>query len=390
MPPNATPPAAAKFRIITEQREWDAVARDLARVPRLALDMESNGFFHYKERISLLQLSGGAETILLDPLAVRDLAALGAILSDPGVTKILHGCDYDLRSFDREYGYHFAGLVDTAVATQLLNPELMGLGRAIETYLGITLTKQVRLQRSDWSHRPIPADALEYAAGDVAHLHALHDVLDAKLRSLGREAWMAEECALMERIRYEAPPPPEEALFGAKGTFDLDPRALAIFKELYLVREQDAAKYDRPSFKIISSEALLAIARDPGLRPDQVPNANRRWLQERFRDLAEAVRRGRAAEPLQHPSRGRRRPSPWTEEGRARWRAVSEVRAARAAELGIAPATLWPTRSLEQMCIDPALFEDETAGTSRLGVRRWQREVLADAIRTAWTGSGAG
>lgn len=350
--------------------------------------MESNGFFHYKERISLIQIAVPGYTFILDPFAIPDWSALGRVLADPKIVKVLHGCDYDLRSFDREWKYHFAGLYDTAVATQLLNPELMGLGRALETYLGVKVDKQVRLQRSDWSRRPIPEDAAEYAAGDVAHSLKLHEVLDAKLKELGRESWMAEECALMETIRYEPPDPPEVTCFNTKGTFDLEPIELSIWKELYLLRERSSAEVDRPPFKVISNDALLAISRDPRIPFDRIPNANRRWLEANRRAIDEAVDRARSHGGIQHPSRGKRKPSPWDEDSRNRHRVLHEARAVEAVKLGIAPSTLWSTRALEQLALNPETIDRELEGASEWGVRKWQQRVLGPILRHAWETSG--
>lgn len=355
----------------------------MAGEPRFGMDMESNGFFHFKERVSLIQLAVGREVVIVDPLAIADFSALGPLLANPKQRKILHGCDYDLRSFDREYGFHFGGLYDTAIATQLLNVELMGLGRALETYLGVKVEKLVRLQRSDWSKRPIPADALEYAAGDAAHLFNLCDTLDAKLAELGRTAWMTEECAVMERIRYEAPPPPEEAYANVKGTFDLTPRELAIFRELYLLREGAAAQLDRPQFKVITNDALLTIAREPGRHFETIPNANVRWLKSVEPEIDNAIRRGMDVEPIMHPSRGKRSRSPWTDESRTRWQSLHAVRAAAAAALGIGPSTLWPTRSLEQIAIHPDLLEQELRGATQFGVRNWQRTQFGETLERA-------
>lgn len=351
------------------------------------MDMESNGFFHYRETISLIQFASAREVFLVDPLAVRDISALGEILAAPSVQKILHGCDYDLRSFDRQYGFRFRGLYDTATATQLLNPETMGLGRAIETYLGVKLKKTARLQRSDWSRRPIPPDAIEYAAGDVAHLFALQEILDARLSATGRTEWLAEECALLELIRYEPPPDPAHACFSAKGTFDLDPRALAVFRELYLLREREAERMDRPPFKVVSNDALLALARDPDQPWHTVPNANQRWLHAVAPRLKEAVRRGRSAPPLAHPSKAKRRRSPWTDPARTRWQALSALRKKEAQALNIGPAVLWPTPSLEAIALNPEILPEELRGPGGHGVRSWQRKVFGPLIPAALAGS---
>lgn len=345
--------------------------------------MEANGFFHYDDTISLLQIAFDGEVSLVDPLAVKDFSALGALLADPKVRKVLHGSDYDLRSFDKQYGFHFSGLFDTAIATQLLNPELMGLGRALQTYLNVHVDKPVKLQRSDWSRRPIPPDALKYAALDAAHLLDLQSELDRRLAAEGRTAWMTEECAIMERIRFEPPPPPAEAVFNAKGTFDLEPAELAIYKELYLLREREAERLDRPPFKVLSNEALLSLSRAPDQPLDTVPNANRRWLYEIERELRLAIDRGRRAEPITHPSKLKRTRSPWYDEARARWTRLNDLRRAEAAKLKISPSTLWPTRSLEQVCLNPELLVPELAGVSGFGVRNWQRQVFGPILEQA-------
>ncbi len=345
------------------------------------MDMESNGFFHYHEAISLIQLAVPGEAWLLDPLAVKDLSTLGAILAAPQVQKILHGSDYDLRSFDRQYRFHFANLYDTATATQLLNPEMMGLGRALQTYLNVTVSKPARLQHSDWSRRPLPADALAYATGDVVHLLALQDTLDPKLTDLSRRGWMAEECALLSQIRFEAPPPSAEACFSAKGTFDLKPRELAVFRELYLLREREAERMDRPPFKVVSNEALLALAREPYRPLHTLPNANKRWLSSIEQELRAAIDRGLEAPALTHPSKLKRRRNPWNDKARACWQQLNAARGGEAAALNISPSVLWPTRSLEQMALKPEILEDELNGTSAFSVRAWQRTVLGDTLR---------
>ena len=102
-----------QYRYINDQDDWEAVARDLRHANRLALDTERNGRFAYRERICLIQISDGRNTYLLDPLAVTDLSALGAMLADDAVVKVLHGCEEDIRFFDRDFGFTVSNLFDT-------------------------------------------------------------------------------------------------------------------------------------------------------------------------------------------------------------------------------------------------------------------------------------
>ena len=138
--------------------------------------------------------------------------------------------------------------------------EAVRLARALEAYLGVRVSKPARLQRSDWSRRPLPPDALAYAAADVTHLEPLKRALDAKLAELGRAEWMAEECALMEETRFEEPEPLEVSAITAKGTYDLSPPELAVFREVYLFREREADRLDRPPFKVMNDATLVDVA----------------------------------------------------------------------------------------------------------------------------------
>src|SRR4051812_32465853 len=66
----------------------EIVAESLSRSPRLALDIESNGFYAYRERVCLLQISTTTEDFVVDPIAFADLSSLGPLLKDPAIEKI--------------------------------------------------------------------------------------------------------------------------------------------------------------------------------------------------------------------------------------------------------------------------------------------------------------
>lgn len=378
--------AAAPFQLVQYRRDWEAISvrlRDSLRKgrPLLAVDMESNGFFHYPERVCLIQLCTETETVILDPFGVEDLAPLGDIFADGKIEKVFHACDYDLRSFDRDYGFRFRNLFDTYVAAQLLAPETPGLAGALGKYLDVVMEKSAKLQRSDWSRRPLAPNALEYAALDVTHLAALRDAMTRGLEEKGRLGWAEEEFSVLEGIRFDPPPPPEEACFSAKGTFDLSPEELAVFRELYLVREAEARRIDRPPFKVAGNDFLLEVSRNPRRPLREFGGVNRGWLERSERALRDAIERGRRAGPVTHPSRMKRSPNPWRDDSSARWRRLKEARQRKAAELNIAPSTLWPAACIDRLALDPSIAERELAGQNEFGVRNWQREVLGPELR---------
>src|SRR5207244_2413221 len=76
------------------------------------------------------------------------------LLADPGVEKLFHDADYDLRIFDRDYGFRAKRLFDTRVAAQLAGEPAVGLAALLAKYVGVKLAKEH--QKADWSRRPLP------------------------------------------------------------------------------------------------------------------------------------------------------------------------------------------------------------------------------------------
>lgn len=156
----------------------------ISSAQRVAVDIESNGFFRYHERICLVQLSSGDTAFLVDPLAIEDLRPLGELLGDLSVEKVFHAGDYDLRSFDRDWGFRLNNIFDTGIAASLIGSQQLSLQAVVEEYAGVKLEKHRNLQRSDWTKRPLSPEAVKYAASDVLHLLKVREELSARLLSL--------------------------------------------------------------------------------------------------------------------------------------------------------------------------------------------------------------
>ncbi len=381
--------------LVTNQANWEEIAANLGRETELALDTESNSLYVYRERVCLIQIGTKEETFLLDPLAVDDLSSLGLLLADPSLVKVLHGSDYDLRSLNRDYGFTIQGLFDTQVAARFLGSASPNLASVLENFLGISIPKSRKLQTSDWGSRPLSSLAIEYAANDVAYLVAVAANLREKLLQVGRLAWVAEECQRLQQTKYSPPQPPEVTFLRIKGSDRLKPRELAILRELFLAREEAAARLDCPPFKVLSNEALIHIAQSSfnssaallegeaiaGLSPLVV----RRWGTL----IRDAIARGQQG-PEYHRAPRERRERSWTPESKGRLQRFKQWRAARGAALGLDPALLWPASSLERWALHRALHtgggENWRPPVDEPEVRDWQRrefeaELEAIALR---------
>ena len=190
------------YSLITDYQQFLDLCSTLERCDRIAIDTEADSMHHYPERVCLVQVATPESTYLLDPLALVDLSPLGPALSSPRVLKLLHGADYDVRGLNRDWGLTFTNLFDTHIAARFLGLERVGLAALLLDVLGIDIPKDRRIQRADWSKRPLDDRALEYAAADVCYLFDLHDILTERLQELGRMEWVREECERQCEVRH--------------------------------------------------------------------------------------------------------------------------------------------------------------------------------------------
>ena len=380
------------YALIDREAAWQALLPEIRGASALAVDMEADGFHRYPEQVSLIQVGlPDGRLLLLDPLVLKDLSGLGAALADPSLLTIFHSASYDVRALDRDFGFRIGALYDTSIAAQLLGIERTGLANVLLEVLGVEMdNKSKRLQRMDWSTRPLPEDAMAYAADDVAWLLALKEALAARIAALGREAWVAEECQRLSEVRHEPPVSPAEACLTMKGARDLSPQGRAVLRELYVFREAEALAMGRPPHYVMHNQALLALAEAPDTPIDQLRGIGRRTLGRRGGELRAALARGKAAPPLPWPKSAGR--NPWTPEARDRLTALKRWRQAEAERLGLSAGLIWPARHLDQV----ALWTERPLRELDLGdpswIRDWQWAELGESLtrflaQQGWTGS---
>ncbi len=353
----------------------------LRKQPRIALDLETNGFFRYPERVCLVQIATPAgQVFLIDPLALDDMTPLGGVLSDEGIKVILHSGDHDIRSLDRDWGFRVTSLFDTSVAAAFTGMERLGLASVLESSLGVSISKDKKLQRSDWTLRPLSRRSLTYAADDVRHLLELADTLRNKLVQLGRLEWVMEESERIASIRYE-PPDPDTAVFRVKGSRRLNGRELAILKSLVAYRERHTVKIGRPHFRVIPDAALVSLAANPDSSLNKVRGLGRFARGKLASSLRDAIRKGQRAAPVSRPRSRRPRVSLSRADIAAAGRHLDDLKRWRTAQgksLGLDPALIWPMSSLKSIAGSPQDMEKAMRSPE---VRRWQRVEFETSLR---------
>ena len=345
----------------------------------IAVDTEADSMHHYPEKLCLVQLCFAGRDLLVDPLARIDLQPLGRVLADEGLTKIFHGADYDLRILDRDLGFHPRPVFDTMIAARLVGQRAFGLSALLEKQQGVRLDK--RYQRADWSERPLPREMQRYAVLDTRHLAQLAAGLEERLERLGRLHWAEEEFRRLESVRWSGGPTRDEAVRRIKGSSRLDSRQLAVLYELHAVREQLARRRDRPPFRVLGNDTLLALAVRQPSTPEKASGIRglpRGWPGAAGEAWFGAIRRGLDLPEERLPQAPRRRSRQRNVELETRLRRVCRERDRLAAELDIEPSVLASRAALERAL---GGAEEGSAPNDGAGLRRWQAALLGPLLK---------
>jgi ribonuclease D len=190
--------------------------------------------------------------VLIDPLAIDDLSPLADYLTT--ATVWMHGADYDMTMFKREFGKLPAVIFDTQIGARLLGVRRFGLGDLVKEYFGIELSKSS--QKADWGKRPLSEKMVEYALNDVNYLLEMGDRIVTHLHELGRYEWFDESCTAA-RLKVLERDDTKEEMWRIQGSGKLSRRGLACLRALWNWRDAEAKAWDRPSFMVLPNRELL-------------------------------------------------------------------------------------------------------------------------------------
>jgi ribonuclease D len=280
--------------------------KELRTKPKIAVDTESNSLFAYKEQVCLIQISTPITDYLLDPLCVTDLQPLAAIMEDEKIEKVFHAAEYDILCLKRDFGFKFGNIFDTRVAMRTLGIVRTGLGNVLEDQFDVKVNK--KWQRANWGQRPLPPKLLDYARMDTHYLLPLRDRLAQRLIEEHRWDEAKEE---WERLAMYEPGESNidtDRFWKINGARRLNPQQAAVLRELFLYREDQASRQDRPPFKVIGDKTLLEIAREMPSSSESLvdlPGMTTGQIRRHGSSLLSAVERGNEAPPPSRPKKER-------------------------------------------------------------------------------------
>ena len=271
--------------------------------PVCAIDTEADSLHRYRESLCLIQFADRDRCVLIDPLAISDLASLGEYLAS--ATVWMHGADYDMTMFKRQFGALPAVVYDTQIGARLLGVRRFGLGDLVNHYFGVELSKSS--QKADWGKRPLSPKMVEYALNDVHYLLEMGDKIVDQLKEKGRYEWFEESC-LAARQRVLDRDDSKEENWRVQGSGKLAPYGLACLRALWHWRDGEAKTWDRPSFMVAPNRVLLEWSIDLDAKKQiSLPTHFRPDRAKRFQAALESARNLPASEWPARPTTTRRK-----------------------------------------------------------------------------------
>ncbi|MFV1993834.1 MAG: ribonuclease D [Verrucomicrobiales bacterium] len=330
--------------------------------PVCAVDTEADSLHSYREKLCLIQFTCEGEHRLINPLEINDMGPLLEFMERGEVW--MHGADFDMSILKRTYGTIPSKVMDTQVAARLIGYERFGLAHLVEEMLGVKLSKQS--QRANWGRRPLPEKMVTYALNDVRYIPSMRDLLEAKLRNLGRYDWFLQSCEGARQAVIDRPEKSQDLLWRVSGSGKLTRRGLAFLREFWLWRASEAERMDRPPFKIIGNEDLLRAA-------TALSDGGGYELPQRFRGAArdrfhKGASNARALEESQWPKKTRGVRAAKDPGFNAAFQSLRDRRDKAATELSIDPTLIASKSILEKLALE--------ARASEVTLLPWQQQLI--------------
>jgi ribonuclease D len=280
-----------RYDQINSDRQLLEFCESISRAPAIAFDTEFVSEDSYRPDLCLVQVAAEGRLAVIDPKSVEDVTPFWKLLASDGHETIVHAGREEFRFCRQAVGKRPHNLFDVQLAAALIGLEYpAAYGTLIAKLLGKRLGKGET--RTDWRKRPLSSNQLEYALQDVLYLEPLRHLIHERLDKLGRLSWLAGEIEAWQTDleQFET----AERWNRVAGISGMSARSLAIVRELWRWREQEAERRDRIPKRILRDDLLVEIAKRQVSDPKRlraVRGMERGDLQRHLPDLGHCVER---------------------------------------------------------------------------------------------------
>lgn len=277
---------------ITEARDLQQLCQRLESAALIGIDTEFVSEDTFYPDLCLIQIATVDELAVVDTSAVPELEPFWKMLTRGDHVTILHAGREELNFMLRAVGARPKHLFDVQIAAGFCSNEYpSAYGSVVSKFLSHKVAKGE--QRTDWRKRPLTAAQIDYALEDVRYLLPLYHRLHELMTDSGRLTWFEDE---MESWQNEVESALERKDWRrVSGIGKLNPRQLAIVRELWNWRYEEAKRRNQPQKRLLRDDLIVELAKRKVANPEKIMGIRgmeRSAVKRKADELAECVERG--------------------------------------------------------------------------------------------------
>lgn len=224
----------------------------------IGFDTEFVSESRYRPQLCLVQVAADGRYAIIDTLAVKNISVFWELLVEGDHVTVVHAAREEFMFCYRACGRRPKKLFDVQLGAGMTGLEYpASYGNLVSRLLGSRVDKGET--RTDWMRRPLSKRQIDYALSDVTHLKGLFDVVSSNLNKLNRMAWFEEEMDIWQTSLEKTENEPQWQRVA--GISNLNRRALAIVKELWIARDKEAKSKNRAAKRILPDDLLVELAK---------------------------------------------------------------------------------------------------------------------------------
>ena len=249
---------------ITDPQLLAELCQRLQSADLIGIDTEFVSEDTFYPELCLIQIATTDELAVIDTIALEDVQPFWQMLVEGEHVTIMHAGREELNFMLRAVGSVPKHLFDVQMAAGFCSNEFpSAYGAVVGKFLGHKPAKGE--QRTDWRKRPLTAAQINYALEDVRYLIPLYHRLVELLTERERLSWFEEELenwqdeviAAQSRMDWRK----------VSGIGKLGNRNLAIVRELWHWRYEEAKKRNQPQRRILRDDLIVELAKRKGEQP---------------------------------------------------------------------------------------------------------------------------
>lgn len=367
---------------ITDPKSLEELCKRLQTAEFIGIDTEFVSEDTFYPELCLIQIATKDELAVIDTIALEDVNPFWKVLVEGDHITILHAGREELNFMLRAVNKVPQRLFDVQLAAGFCSNEFpSAYGSVVSKFVGHKPAKGE--QRTDWRRRPLTAAQINYALEDVRYLIPLYNRLVELLTERERlswfedelESWQDEVIAAQSRMDWRR----------VSGIGKLGPRNLAIVRELWHWRYQEAQNRNIPQRRILRDDLIVELAKRKVSNSDQIlaiRGMERGAIKRKADELAECVRRGLDS-PIENEPKSRRKQVPSQLSLLGQFLAPALGTICRRAEIAASMVgTASSVRDLIAYRMGFASEESRRDGKDKLPVlaRGWRAELVGNVI----------